>query len=120
MDKDILSGSHTVNISQRKSINISGVKKIENFDNLHFILETTMGFMVIKGEELELIKLDTLAGNVSIKGTINSVEYVLENKKRKNSWYNHIKITQNKGVLSLMIITQELTNIANKILKDSV
>ena len=51
-------------------------------DNLHFILETTMGFMVIKGEELELIKLDTLAGNVSIKGTINSVEYVMENNKK--------------------------------------
>ena len=40
-----------------------------------------MGFMVIKGEDLELIKLDTLSGNVTIKGTINSLEYILENKK---------------------------------------
>ena len=58
-------------------------KKIDNFDKLHFILETTMGFMVIKGEGLELIKLDTLAGNVTIKGTIDSINYVVENKKKE-------------------------------------
>ena len=40
-----------------------------------------MGFMIIKGDGLELIKLDTLSGNVTIKGTINSLEYVIENKK---------------------------------------
>jgi len=86
MDKDtvgINNYNHSLSLLERKTLVITGVKKIENFDNLHFILETTMGFMVIKGEELELIKLDTLAGNVSIKGTINSVEYVLENKKNK-------------------------------------
>lgn len=86
MDKDtvgINNYNHSLSLLERKTLVITGVKKIENFDNLHFLLETTMGFMVIKGEELELIKLDTLAGNVSIKGTINSVEYVLENKKNK-------------------------------------
>ena len=52
------------------------------FDNLHFLLETTMGFLVIKGENLELIKLDTLAGNLTIKGDINSLEYVLDQTKK--------------------------------------
>ena len=32
MDKEIISGNHTVNIVKRNSINISGVKKIENFE----------------------------------------------------------------------------------------
>ncbi len=85
MDKDtvgINNYNHSVSLLERKTLVITGVKKIDNFDNLHFILETTMGFMIIKGEELELIKLDTLAGNVSIKGTINSLEYVLENNKK--------------------------------------
>ena len=74
--------NHSVNLLERKTLVITGVKKIENFDKLHFLLETTMGFMVIKGEELELIKLDTLAGNVSIKGNIDSIQYVLENTKK--------------------------------------
>jgi len=67
---------------ERKTLVITGVKKIDNFDNLHFLLDTTMGFLVIKGENLELIKLDTLAGNVTIKGEINSIDYVIENQKK--------------------------------------
>ena len=75
--------NHSISLLERKTLVITGVKKIENFDNLHFLLETTMGFMIVKGEGLELIKLDTLAGNVTIKGTINSIDYILESKKRE-------------------------------------
>jgi sporulation protein YabP len=85
MDKEssgISNYNHSINLLERKTLVITGVKKIENFDNLHFLLETTMGFMIIKGEDLELIKLDTLAGNVTIKGTINSLNYAVENTKK--------------------------------------
>ncbi len=85
MDKDnstINNYNHGINLLERKTLVISGVKKIENFDNLHFLLETTMGFLVIKGENLELIKLDTLAGNLTIKGDINSLDYVLDQTKK--------------------------------------
>ena len=85
MDKDtssISSYNHSVSLLERKTLVITGVKKIENFDSIHFLLETTMGYMIIKGEELELIKLDTLAGTVTIKGTIDSIQYLLENTKK--------------------------------------
>ena len=84
MDKNnsnINNYNHSVSLLERKTLVITGVKKIDTFDKLHFILDTTMGFMIIKGDSLELVKLDTLSGNVTIKGTINSIEYVLENKK---------------------------------------
>ena len=86
MDKDnttINNYNHSVSLLERKTLVITGVKKIETFDKLHFILETTMGFMVIKGNDLELIKLDTLAGNVTIKGTIDYINYIVENKKKE-------------------------------------
>ena len=86
MDKDnttINNYNHSVSLLERKTLVITGVKKIETFDKLHFILETTMGFMVIKGNDLELIKLDTLAGNVTLKGTIDSINYIVENKKKE-------------------------------------
>ena len=41
-----------------------------------------MGNLIIKGEGLELIKLDTLAGNVTIKGTINVLNYADESHKK--------------------------------------
>lgn len=83
MDKDIITNyNHTISITERKNINISGVKKIESFDNEEFLLETTMGFIIIKGEGLEIIKLDTYQGNVAIKGKINSLIY-MENLGKK-------------------------------------
>ena len=85
MDKDnssINSYNHSISLLERKTLVITGVKKIENFDNIHFLLETTMGFLMIKGENLELIKLDTLSGNLTINGNINSMEYILENNKK--------------------------------------
>lgn len=83
MDKDIITSSHNVTIGQRKSINITGVKKIENFDENEFLLETNMGYLMIKGNSLEIIKLDTYQGDVSIKGKIDSLNY-LENSKKQD------------------------------------
>ena len=74
---------HVVTISERKNIVISGVKKIESFDNEEFLMETNMGYIVLKGEELEIIKLDTYQGNVSIKGKVNSLTY-MESLSKKN------------------------------------
>lgn len=84
MDKDtvITNYNHTITMTERKNIVITGVKKIESFDDEEFLLETTMGFLIIKGETLEIIKLDTYQGNVSIKGKVNSMQYV-ENKASK-------------------------------------
>lgn len=85
MDKDIVITNHNVNIISRKNINITGVKKIDNFDENEFLLETNMGNLLIKGEGLEIIKLDTYQGDVSIKGRIDSLTYTQNsNKKQKN------------------------------------
>ena len=82
-DNSINNYNHSISLLERKNLVITGVKKIENFDNYQFILETIMGFMVVKGEGLELVKLDTLSGNVSIKGTINNINYIEENSKKE-------------------------------------
>lgn len=82
MDKNV-TNNHIINISDRKSITLTGVKKIDNFDDKEFMIETTMGYLVIKGSGLEIIKLDTYQGDVSIKGKIDSLVYSDNNKKEK-------------------------------------
>ena len=81
MDKDLITGSHNITIGQRKTINITGVKKIDSFDELEFLLETNMGYLKIKGSNLEIVKLDTYQGDVSIKGKINSLNYLEDSEK---------------------------------------
>ncbi len=67
--------NHVVKMVDRKSIVISGIKRIINFDDKQFALESNMGDISIKGNGLEMIKLDTIDGTVSIKGSIDSIIY---------------------------------------------
>ncbi len=73
----------SLTLTDRKNISITGVKKIESFDDKEFLMDTALGFLTIKGLDLEIIKLDTYQGNVSIKGIINSMTYKEDNKKAK-------------------------------------
>ena len=95
MDKQensITNYNHGANLYERKSLIITGVKKIENFNDESFLIDTTMGFMEVKGSELELVKLDTLQGNVSIKCTINGINYIDDNvkKNKEESIFNRL------------------------------
>lgn len=76
---------HMINISEKKNITITGIKRIDSFDEEEFLLETIMGYMIIKGSNLEIIKLDTYQGNVSIKGNIISTTYVNDTGKTESS-----------------------------------
>ncbi len=84
MDKnieEIVTTNHEVKIMDRKQIYLTGIKKINSFDHEEFLMETTMGVLLLKGENLEILRLDTHDGNVRIKGKINSFNY-LENKEK--------------------------------------
>ena len=79
---ELSSFNHGISIVERKNILITGVKKIDSFDNEEFLVETIMGYLVLKGMDLELVKLDTLQGSVTIKGLINSLDYIEDNTKK--------------------------------------
>ena len=74
--------NHGISLAERKNVIVTGVKKIESFDNEQFIIDTTLGLLTVKGSDLEIIKLDTYQGNVSIKGRIDSLVY-MDNEMKK-------------------------------------
>lgn len=69
------STKHEVKVIDRSLIYLSGIDKIISFDNEEFLMESIMGIILLKGENLEIVKLDTHDGVVSIKGNINSMIY---------------------------------------------
>lgn len=81
-----MEGTHNIELIERKQIKISGVKKIDSFDDLEFLIDTTMGYLYIKGKELEIIKLDTNSGNITINGQIDSINYVDSKNKKESSF----------------------------------
>lgn len=80
---DSITLGHNISIAERKNIMISGIKKLNGFDDNEFFLDTVMGALIIKGEKLELVSLDTYNGKISIKGLIYSLTY-LESKRNKS------------------------------------
>lgn len=87
MDKfaENISYNHGISINERKLIYITGVNKIESFDEEEFLLETNMGYLAIKGSSLEIVRLDTKDGVVSIKGNVDSLAYFENIKKNSKS-----------------------------------
>ena len=73
--------NHMITLTERKNIVLSGIKKLNSFDDSEFFVDSIMGAILIKGDNLELLKLDTFQGTLSIKGKINSVNYLDDNKK---------------------------------------
>ena len=91
-ENNITSYNHSVNVLERKNILVTGVKKIESFDDTEFLMDTVMGMLALKGEGLELLKLDTMQGSVSIKGVLKSFAYVDSDKikDRDNSFISRL------------------------------
>lgn len=76
-------GSHELKMIDRREIALTGIKKIASFDSEEFLLESNMGAILIKGSNLEIMRLDTHDGNVKIKGKINGFTYLDKNEKTK-------------------------------------
>src|SRR5690625_6220320 len=69
---------HNIQINNRKETEINGVKDIDSFDNEEFLIETVMGYLVIRGQNLQLKNLNVDEGLVQIKGKVFEMAYVDE------------------------------------------
>ncbi|MCR2823388.1 sporulation protein YabP [Lederbergia panacisoli] len=74
---------HDVVMRGRKTLDITGVKQVESFDNEEFLLETSMGFLAIRGQNLQMKNLDVDKGIVSIKGKIFDLVYLDDHHAEK-------------------------------------
>jgi sporulation protein YabP len=74
---------HDVIMRSRRLLDITGVKQVESFDNEEFLLETVMGILAIKGQNLQMKNLDVDKGIVSIKGKVFDLVYLDEHHGEK-------------------------------------
>ena len=68
--------SHDIVMKNRKTLEITGVKEVESFDNEEFLLETVMGFLAIRGQHLKMKNLSVERGIVLINGKIIDLVYL--------------------------------------------
>lgn len=75
MQKQTGTQPHNIILEGRKNLRISGVKDIDSFTENRIILNTVMGELVIKGQDLHVNSLETLTGDLSMSGHVTSMVY---------------------------------------------
>lgn len=75
--------AHDLRLNNRKELEINGVKDIDSFDNEEFLIQTVMGYLIIRGRQLQLKNLNVAEGLIQINGTIAELTYVDEHHQEK-------------------------------------
>lgn len=76
--------SQEISLKNREDLEITGVQKLISLNQEEFIVDTTLGYMVVRGYNLEMKQLDIEKGILSIIGNVYLIEYQEGTKTKKN------------------------------------
>ncbi len=76
---------HNIIMENRSKISISGVENAESYNESEVVLHTSKGILIIKGEGMNLSKLNLDSGEITVNGRIVVLEYS-EPKKSSGSF----------------------------------
>ncbi|WP_312700144.1 sporulation protein YabP [Sedimentibacter sp.] len=62
-------------LENKETLNVTGVEGVDNFNDETVVLLTNKGRLTIKGERLNISKLNVDEGKLIVKGDINSLIY---------------------------------------------
>ena len=62
---------HKLTLNQRKNLTMTGVTEVVRFEDTAVVLHTTLGTLVIQGQELKLKTLSLEGGQVAVEGEIS-------------------------------------------------
>ncbi len=65
-------------LENREKLNVSGVKDVLSFDDQIIIVQTSLGLLTIKGDNLRVNKLNIDTSDFSVDGNIISLTYSSE------------------------------------------
>lgn len=66
---------HSLSLDERKKLSVTAVAEVVSFDEEAIVLRTSLGTLVVQGQELKLRQLTLEGGNVAVEGKIDSLAY---------------------------------------------
>ncbi|NMA55678.1 MAG: sporulation protein YabP [Firmicutes bacterium] len=76
-------GGHTVTMTNREFLVISGVRQVESFDDEQVLLETTLGLLKIRGAGLSINQLNVEEEKLEVEGEITALEYIRDRDRQR-------------------------------------
>lgn len=77
-------------LENREKLNVSGVNDVLSFDDQVVIMETELGLLTIKGENLKINKLNIDTTEVIVEGKINNLTYSEQQAKSEGGIFGKI------------------------------
>ncbi len=77
-------------LENREKLTVSGVNDVLSFDDQVVIMETQLGLLTVKGENLKINKLNIDTADTQVEGKINSLIYSQENLKSDGGLFSKI------------------------------
>lgn len=75
---------HTLIMTEREHISITGIVDVISFDEEMILAETDMGVLILKGSNLHVNRLSLEKGDLDIEGHIDSLNYEEQHSMSKN------------------------------------
>lgn len=72
-------------LESREKLNITGALDVLSFDDQIVIVQTHLGLLTVKGEDLRISKLNIDSEEVIVDGNISSMSYSDKNFEKKDS-----------------------------------
>lgn len=72
---DKVGKGHRLVMDNRELIALTGVQKVQSFDPKEIILETELGILSIKGEQLSIKLLNLEEGLIDLQGHVSALIY---------------------------------------------
>jgi len=66
---------HEIHILNRESVTVKGVLHVESSDDQEIVLDTEMGLLTVRGEDLQIKQLNLEEGSFALEGTISGLQY---------------------------------------------
>lgn len=82
--------SHTCILENRKKLTVSGVKDVGSFDEQCVTMETQLGRLTVRGENLHIQSLSTELGDTSVEGDIISIVYSDSSKPSGTGFFSKV------------------------------
>lgn len=66
---------HKLTLNERKNLTMTGVTEVVSFEESSVVLKTSLGTLVVQGQELKLKTLSLDGGQVAVDGQISALIY---------------------------------------------
>ena len=80
---------HSLSLSDRRRLTVSGVEDVESFDEDTVVLATGGGALTVRGSGLKIEKLSLDGGELVVEGRIDSLDYA-ENSPGRRSFFGRL------------------------------